>query len=332
MTRWTRRAIRWGVTGVILVLLVLFARTVDWGATWTAIRGASPLPLVAAALVNIFSLVLKGLRWWVFLDAIDAASVGVAMRATMAGAGLNNVLVANGGDAARVVFLSRHARISSATILATLALERLFDIIGYVVLLVVTTFILPLPHDIARFRIPAAVVLLVIGVLLAWLARRPATAAGEEALEAVADADLPASMAARLRVYLGRFAGTMRDISSGPRYVSALVLSLLAWICQVACYHWTARAVHFPITLTGTVATVLAVNLVLVARPTPGNVGFFQFMYALTTTALGLDRNTAIGVAFLIQALQIIPVTLLGVALAPEFVFRRHRPPELPSA
>ena len=39
----------------------------------------------------------------------------------------------------------------------------------------------------------------------------------------------------------------------------------------------------------------------------------------------GMDKDQAIAVAFLIQTQQIIPVTLLGVALAPEFIFKRKK-------
>jgi hypothetical protein len=54
--------------------------------------------------------------------------------------------------------------------------------------------------------------------------------------------------------------------------------------------------------------------------------------------AFGVDRDQAIAVAFLIQAQQILPVTLLGVALAPEFIFKQTKrrasdvPGEIPSA
>ena len=41
--------------------------------------------------------------------------------------------------------------------------------------------------------------------------------------------------------------------------------------------------------------------------------------------AFGLDKNEAIAVAFLIQAQQILPVTALGVALAPEFIFKAQK-------
>ena len=38
-----------------------------------------------------------------------------------------------------------------------------------------------------------------------------------------------------------------------------------------------------------------------------------------------MDKDQAIAVAFLIQTQQIIPVTLLGVVMAPEFIFKRKK-------
>jgi uncharacterized membrane protein YbhN (UPF0104 family) len=85
-------------------------------------------------------------------------------------------------------------------------------------------------------------------------------------------------------------------------------------------------AAGFQISLVGTVAALLAVNLGFAIRATPGNVGIFQLAYAVAATAFGMDKDQAIAVAFLIQTQQIIPVTLLGVGLAPEFIFKKRRP------
>jgi uncharacterized membrane protein YbhN (UPF0104 family) len=121
-----------------------------------------------------------------------------------------------------------------------------------------------------------------------------------------------------------------------PRFAAALLLSVAAWALQVATYQMTARAAHFPMPTVATIAALLAVNLGFALRATPGNVGLFQAAYAATAVAFGLDRDQAIAVAFLIQAQQILPVTLLGVALAPEFIFKKakrrkdDRPGEIP--
>ena len=312
------RTLRAGLTVFVLAMLVLFATKVNWRDTWGAMRGASLPLLLFAAVLNIASGVAKGIRWWVFLRPIGVTSLSLALRATFAGAGLNNVLIANGGEAARVIFVARSAHVDSARVVATLALERLFDLVGYVVLLTLAALFLELPPSLDRLRPYAIAAPLLVGVLLGWLLRRP------DIVEAVT---VPgsASWGDRLRVHSSRFAHTIGAVSNLPRFIAALLLSVCAWALQVATYQMTASAAHFPISTGVTVAALLAVNLGFVLRVTPGNVGLFQAAYAATAVAFGLDRGQAVAVAFLIQAQQIIPVTVLGVCLAPEFILKAKK-------
>ena len=324
------RVLRLGLTVFILVMLVVFATKVNWHDIWASMRSASLTTLLVAALLNIASIIVKAIRWWVFLRPIGARSFWLSLKATFAGAGLNNVLVANGGEAARVVFVSRSAHVPSAKVLATLALERLFELVGYVVLLSLAATFLALPHSVERVKPFAIATLVGMGALLVWLLRRP------DVIEAVAGPK-PANWQGRLKQYGSRFVGTIGAISSPARFVAALVLSVVAWGLQVATYQMTAEAAHFPMTPVATIAALLAVNLGFALRATPGNVGVFQAAYAAAAVAFGLDRNQAIAVAFLIQAQQILPVTLIGVALAPEFIFKSQKrrvvdvPAEIPS-
>ncbi|HEX5581616.1 MAG TPA: lysylphosphatidylglycerol synthase transmembrane domain-containing protein, partial [Gemmatimonadaceae bacterium] len=170
MTASTRRLLRWGATVVAVVLLALAARTVDWEESWTAIRGASPALLLAAALVNLTSLATRAVRWWIFLRRAGAPSLGAALRAAVVASGLNNVLPASGGEAARVFLVARHAGISTATVLAALALDRLVEVISSVAMMATAPFFVPLPWALARWRSHAAVALVVLLVLAALLA------------------------------------------------------------------------------------------------------------------------------------------------------------------
>src|SRR5215210_3394628 len=167
------RALRIGLSLVILVFLVIFATKVNWHDIWKGMRSASRTMLLAAAVVNLVSIVVKAVRWWVFLRPIGARSLPLALRATFAGAGLNNVLVANGGEAARVVFVARSAHVPSAKVLATLALERLFELVGYVVLLSLSATFLALPSSVERVKSFAIAILVAMSALLVWLLRRP---------------------------------------------------------------------------------------------------------------------------------------------------------------
>jgi phosphatidylinositol alpha-mannosyltransferase len=315
------RLIRLTISAAIIVLLIVFARTVDWSRAWYAIIHASRPLLLAALAVNLLTLVARAVRWWILLREVGAPSLGLALRATVAGAGLNNILVANGGEAARIVFVARASGVPSARILATAALDRLLDPVGFVILLAIGVVAFDLPPELAQLRWPALVAVTVVIALVVWL-----TLSGR-----APDAALPGESDARPEVHgwwaktrrwLADFGNSMRELASGPRVIWILLLTLAAWITQLATFALAASAAHVRLPLAGDLAALLAVNVSLVLRATPGNVGFFQFAYALAAGAFGVRMAVAIAVSLLIQVLQIIPVTIIGVALAPEFILK----------
>ena len=318
------KAFRWTLTAGIVVLLVMFGRSIDWQHTWTHIRTASPGVLTIAVLLNIVSILVKGVRWWVFLVPVSPAPLGLVMRATIAGAGLNDIVVANGGDVARGVLIARVGSTRGATNVATLAVERLFDVICYVLLLAFAGLFLTLPQALAIWTYPAGFALAALIAFLIFLLRAPAQS-GTAVDAKVVDGSRP-SLMSRVKTQVLHFAAAVREVSSAPRFAAALVLSLISWLTQWYCYHFAAVAAGVPISQTGSLACLLAVNLGLIIRATPGNVGFFQFVYALTAAAFGVNKEAAVGGAILIQAVQMIPVVALGIILMPELVFQGRRP------
>jgi phosphatidylinositol alpha-mannosyltransferase len=314
--RWVRLAL----SAAIIILLIIFARKVDWGQAWHAMTTASRPLLFAALIANLLTLVVRGVRWWILLRAVGSPSLALSMRATFAGAGLNNVLVANGGDAARIVFVTRSSGVPAARVLATAALDRIFDPIGFVIMLAFGLVAFNLPPEVARLRWPVLAAIVVIVVVLVWLARTAPTTPEHVPERRAA----PRGWSARARAWLRDFTGSMRELATGPRMFPLLLLTMLAWVTQLATFAYAASAAHIRLPIQGSLTALLAVNVSLLVRATPGNVGFFQFAYALTTAPFGVANANAVGVAVLIQALQIIPTTLIGVALAPEFIFRRN--------
>ncbi len=317
-----KKGIRWTISAAILVFLILFARTIDWHAAWNSMRHAS-LPLLAAAIgVNILSVLIKGVRWWLFLRPIGIKSLPLGVRATIAGAGLNNVLVASGGDAARVVFVSRVSGVSSSTVLASMALEKLFDPIGFVMLLVFGVLVFQLPPQFEAWKVPAEIALAVIVLLLVFFVYATRHIKPEHVPERRAK---PRTLRGKVLAYIKSFGQTAGRLATGPRFLAAMILSIFSWGCQLWCFDLAASAAHVPMPLAGSLACLLGINVGLIIRATPGNVGFFQVVYALMAAQFGVEKNDAIAVSLLIQTIQILPLTLLGIMLAPEFIFKRGK-------
>ena len=334
MTWSSRRALRVTISLVIIAALFVFARDVDWRSVGVAARGADPLLLAGAITLNLLSLLLKGVRWWLFLRPIGARSFALAIRATFAGAALNNVLVAQGGEGARVLLVARGANVSSAKVLAALAIERTLDAVTYLVLLVGAAWFLPLPHAIARWSWAASIALVVVLAALGVLACRrplpnvrPADASGDAGSRpaTASRAGAGTALIRRIRRYASRFASSATAVAGPGRLASALLLSIGAWVLQIATYDFVARAAGLPLPLAGSVAALIAIGVSFLVRATPGNVGIFQLVYVVTVRSFGVAEAPAVAVALLIQAIQVIPTLLAGAIAAPALLRRNDR-------
>ena len=310
-----RQWLRWLVPLATVVLLAVFARKVDWRHAWDAIVHADPVLLGVATLANVASLAVKGVRWAFFLQAIGIRDVGLAIRAVFAGAALNNVLVANGGDAARVAAISRRMNVSSASVLATVALDRLSDLVTYALIFVGAAFTLTLPPELARWRTPGIVALTAMAAVVGILVVR--TPRSESAVGTAAP-EKPTTIV-RARAYWRRLARAFATASTKPRLAAALALAFVAWFGQWATFHYAAHSASFPTTAGDSLLALLAVNASFLIRLTPGNVGVFQLLYTLAATSTGLDKDRAVGVAFLITVVQYIPITVIGLSLTRSF-------------
>ena len=310
-TRW----LRWALAIIVVALLVRLGSGVAWREVWTTAIAASPRWLLAAALVNLATPAIRGARWWVFLRAVGSVSLGLAVHAAYVGSGLNNLLPASGGDAARALLVARRSMIPSATALATLAVDRLVEIATYLALVIAAPFAVAVPALIRRGERLAALVLgavIIAALVVAQIARHRHRSA-----------PTASTRSGRLRLHLRRFVTGIVEIPTASRVIPALAISLVAWALQAITYHFTALATGLPVTFAASAVAMLAVNLSFLVPLTPGNVGVFQAVYALTMAAYGVPSDAAVATALLLQALQILPMTALALILAPDLLLRR---------
>ncbi|HWG54611.1 MAG TPA: lysylphosphatidylglycerol synthase transmembrane domain-containing protein [Gemmatimonadaceae bacterium] len=285
---------------------VAYVHHIDWRTTLLVIGGAAPAMLTLAYGFHLLSLLAKSGVWWVCLRAVGTPTFATVARLTFLSAALNSLLVANSGEAGRVVLISRLSGLRGASAFATVALERLINVGGFVVVLLIVASLLPLPAPVQRAILGGMGLMAVVALCV--VARR----GRGRSLTRRSRSALP-RFARVMRVQLARVLLAVQRIATARRMACASVLTLTDWTCQLASYHLVARAAHLPISLAGSVLALLAVNLGLVVRVTPGNVGIFELAYAAAAASQGAPAAAAVGVGMLIHLVQDVPTIVLGL-------------------
>lgn len=305
------RSVRLGATALLIAGMLAYARRIPWAPAAATMRHASPGLLLLALCFHFVALTGKAGIWWTFLQPLGGPRFRTVGRGTLVGATLNSLFVGSSGEAGRVLLMSRLTGISSASVLATVVLERAVDLCGFLTLLAAAAFLFPIARELAL----GAAVVLGGAIALVTALRARSHRGGPRIPSSVASG----SFVRRSRTYIQRVFLSTRTIATRRRLAIALALTLVDWCAELASYSIVARAAHFPIGVSGSLLALLAVNVGFLVRVTPGNVGVFELVYAAVAHSLGLSTEVAIGVGLMLHLVQDVPTALLGLTLGMRF-------------
>ena len=297
---------RLAVIALLAVGLATYVRRVPLASVLATVSHASPGLLALALGLHWLALSGKAGIWWTFLEPLGGPRFTTVARGTLIGATLNSLFVGSSGEAGRVLLMSRLTGISSSSIVATVVLERVVDLCGFLTLLASAALLFPIPRGVV---ISVCTALSVIAAIV--LARRVLHC---HTIRRVPGPVATHSLTARCQRYVGSVYASTRDIASTRRISIAIALTLVDWCAELASYSLVARAAGFPIGVRGSLLALLAVNVGFLVRVTPGNVGVFELVYATVARSLGLPYEIAIAVALMLHLVQDVPTALLGIS------------------
>ena len=306
----------WLGVAVSIAAIAWAARGVEWSEVLPALADADPwlLALVFAAspLINIL---LRALRWKVFLQPVARVSFAGASSATAIGLMANNVLPARIGEFVRAWALGRKERVPVATSFGGIFLERLFDGFAVVGLLYGLTWVHAFPDWVSTTVQVAFYIFLGALVFLVGLVVRPETS--------VRFARVVAGRLSggRLEDPVERILATLLDgfrlLRSPALVLVSAILALAQWVLLTGLY-WIGLIAFGVIDGVGWVGAffVNCVATLGVAVPSsPGFVGTFEAFIVKSLEVFDVDRTRAFTYAIGFHAVSFVPTTLVGFAV-----------------
>ena len=332
-TPWLRR---WGSTagGLLLTLLAILLMTqyIDFGAVWTAMGSAAGGPLLAAALVYLASWPLRGIRYRAIVSSMrHSVGLPTAMAAIFISQLGNLVVPARAGDLLRVYVLRRVADIRYVVGVASIAGERIFDLLslGMLAGVVVLGFAVG-GHSVMLREIlagasgaGAVAVIVALGVLAAVLVGVVTIAVSvrvqmrlEQVAGAWAEMDLYRRQIAD--VMLGMLEDLQR-VTTRPAHVAVIgSTSLLVWSIDVLTAVLVLAAFDIDVgggwlLVVGTLAVSVG-NLAKVLPLSPGGIGLYEGAFTLLIVGLTpIATPVALAAAIVDHALKNV-ITIAGGA------------------
>lgn len=305
--------------GMALSALFLFLafREVQIQELWSALRGADYVWLVPVLLVNFASHYLRALRHRYLLLPIGRYRTFDLFGALMIGYMANALLPAHLGEFLRAYVIGRKRVATGSAALATIAVERVLDVLTLLILMALTFVIFPFPSWV---RVSGYVTLLVTLLLagglallrvrrdrmLPWLERRLQPISGK--------------LAARIRHLLEEFARGLSPLQKRSHYVLVALLSPAIWAAYAAVIYLLFRAYGFGdvygLGVRATLVTLVITTIAVVVPSSPGYVGTYHWLCMKSLELFGVPAGAALGYALVLHAMNMLPVAAVGVLFA----------------
>ena len=266
-----------------------------------------------AIALDVVSYVVQGLRWKFLLSPFGSVRTKHAVRAVFVGLFANVLFPLRPGEPIRAYLIANSEDLGFVTVLGSVLVERLIDLVVITAGIGVMSLVVPLPD---RFRHAAdglgIVVLALLGVFVALIIYIELRFAGD-----------PRRMYGGKRVP-GKLMSTLiglHAMGTSPSFYPAVLTSILMPFCQMLALWAMMRSCGVglpgPVGIIEAIVVLLIVNLGVSLPNAPANVGSYQFFCIL---GLGLfvavDRNTAKTFSFFAWWWLTLPVALLGLYAA----------------
>ncbi len=311
-SRPTRSLIAVATLAVTVLFCYVALSGVNFDEAWRALRTSDYMWLVPALLVLGLSMGARALRWRALFAPGRRPPLGAVSNAMMVGYLYNNILPARPGEVARVVVLNRRSSAQPVEIAGTVVLERLYDVVGILVIFFFAAPWLPPVSWLETAAIAAGVLAVAIAVTVLVL---------------VLGGERPLRLLLRPLRRLPRFTEermerTVAELSnglSGLRNPGVAFLggfwTIVAWMLTAAAAYLVSLAFPLHVPFACGVLVTVAVGLAMILPSPPAALGVYEGAALIGMKAYGLSHTAALPYALVLHLVNFVPFIVVGVAL-----------------
>jgi hypothetical protein len=285
------------------VFLWLAVRNADFDEVWSVLR-ESNIGLIALAVAAIAGVYVGQAVRWRAIARTPAVSTLRFGELVVSGVAVNNVLPGRVGDLLRARWLQVDARIPAGRALATVFVDRAFDVLALVVFLAISLPFVASAEWLRRIAIGGVALLVVLGLVL------------------VAARFYTRRRSRERRPHRSFVRRIVRDTLEGlaepigrMRAVRLSGISLAAWAMWALAAWLVGRAVGIELSVVEVVFVTAVINLGVAIPSSPGFIGTYQWLGVSALALVDVATDEALAFSILMQAVWYVPTLLVGGAL-----------------
>ena len=305
-TRWILAALGIALSaGAVFVLL----KQVSTRELARNIRAADPLWLLGACLLTVAGYWFRAVRWGEILSPEARVPKGRLFATTMVGFLAINVLPARLGEVVRAYALARSERIKTGTVLGSVVIERIFDLVALAGFWALSLLFAPYPSWF-RWSGYVTIGLSVAVTFVLWLLH-----AGHYDTDSLASrlkSLLPRWLTGPVEGPVASFAAGLQVLGKPSTMGSSAILTLIMWVVTGAVFLFVGQSMRLSLPLWSPFLLSFIVCVAIMVPSSPGFIGVLEGSCVVGLSLLGVDAARGLAYGVLYHITQIVPLVVLG--------------------
>ena len=302
---------RWTLAGIAIgVLFLLIAgRGLDYAEVLAVLATIKVHEAALATLATLGFMALKTLRWELILRPGIVAHFGFLHRVTYVGSAAN-LMIVHSGELVRAMTVGRRCGVASSAVLASVGIERVFDMLTVLTFLGLLVFVgAEMTHSLTVAAAVAAGLAMVALILMFGLLRPSPI---RQALARTALIVLPAPLGTWLSRQVQRGLLGLAALSNPLTLLRTFVLSIVQWSCIIAGIWLTVRAVGHEVTVPAAIGVWVLMVLGLTLPSSPAQLGTTQLAYMLGLSLTETNDEVAFAASVVYVCTVNLPIMVVG--------------------
>ena len=301
-----------GIT-ISIIFLVLAFYQVRIADIINSIKEASLAYLLAVLFFVLFSAYLRALRWYYFLLPLKKIDTQSLFSSLMIGYGANVILPAHLGEIVRAFVLGRKKKFPVSSILATVLVERVIDVLTFLFLLIFLLLIYDFPIWVKEGALVLFVLSLILIIIIIFV--RVRTSATLNLINIILK-PAPAKIREKINRLIETFAAGFTGLKKKSHYLITFLLSIAIWLGYIFGFAFGLKAFHFHLPWVAPVVLMVITTISIVVPSSPGYIGTYHWLCQLSLGFFGVHKSEALGFALVLHALNTLPFLIIGLIFA----------------
>ncbi len=298
---------------ISIVLLYFSLRGIEFGQLTDTIRKADIRFIFLPLCCILLCITICSYRWSKVVG--NKATFRDSFISLLIGLFINNVLPARIGEVARGYALSRRINIPFTFAVSTVFIDRVFDLVGLLVIVFVFFPKENLPPSVSKALYALVAILVVCVVILLAVSREKIAVSISRFLEGFNRAFL-----SKLAHRIIEIQKNLVRIGTPGRLVFFISFSLASWLSMSSALYFSMRTVGVTLPFVYAPFVCALLNMGLVVPSSPGYIGVYQFLLVYLLAIFGIPKTEAFAVSLFFHASWYIPYNVLGFI----FIIKEH--------